>query len=152
VEPLGTESLLQQKLFHHHCLDTQLHRNLGNQGFLCPLLAPYLHHFDPRKPHQSFGCSSPMNEPGSRAAPSFGCFSITIILPGLLPICTRSECLFVFLVCVVCVFPDPLLSDPLAFPPCFLPDALAGILLVSVIVLVHSSTLCVCWHTYLTQT
>jgi len=84
-----------------------------------------------------------MNEPGSRAEPSLGCFSITIILPDLLHICTRCESLFVFLVHTFVVNFDAflanrLLSDPLAFARRFLPGALAGLLLVS-IVLVHNS-------------
>jgi len=77
-------------------------------------------------------------EPGSRAEPSFGCFSITIILPGLLPICTRSESLFVFLVRTFFVdfdafLADRLLPDPLAFPRRFLPALAAGLLLVSIL-------------------
>jgi len=81
-------------------------------------------------------------EPGSNAEPSFGCFSITIILPGLLPICTWSESLFVFLVRTFFVdfdafLADRLLPDPLAFARRFLPS-LAGLLLVS-IVLVRST-------------
>jgi len=76
-------------------------------------------------------------EPASRAEPSFGCFSITIILPGLLPICTRSESLFVFLVCTFVVdfdafLADRLLPDPLALAQRFLP-ALTGLLLVSIL-------------------
>jgi len=76
-------------------------------------------------------------EPASRAEPSFGCFSITIILPGLLPICTRSESLFVFLVRTFVVnfdafLADRLLPDPLAFARRFLP-ALTGLLLVSIL-------------------
>jgi len=78
-----------------------------------------------------------MKEPGSRAEPSFGSFSITIILPGLLPICTRSESLFVFLVRTFFVnfaafLADRLLPAPLAFARRFLP-ALAGLLLVSIV-------------------
>jgi len=76
-------------------------------------------------------------EPSSRAEPSFGCFSITIILPGLLPICTRSESLFVFLVRTFVVdfdafLADRLLPDPLALARRFLP-ALTGLLLVSIL-------------------
>jgi len=83
------------------------------------------------------------NEPGSRAEPSSGCFLIAVILPGLLPICTRSKSLFVLLVYTFVVdfdafLPDPLMPDPLTFARRFLPCALAGPLLVS-IVLVHGS-------------
>ena len=88
------------------------------------------------------------NEPGSRVEPSFGCFSITIVLPGLLPICTRSESLFVFLVRTFFVdfdafLADRLLPDPLAFARRFLPP-LAGLLLVS-IVLVRSTGVTLVW-------
>jgi len=87
-------------------------------------------------------------EPGSRAEPSFGCFLITIILPGLLPICTRSESLFVVLVRTFVVDFDAFLADrllpaPLAFARPFLP-ALAGLLLVS-IVLVGSTGCTLVW-------
>jgi len=88
------------------------------------------------------------NEPGSRAEPSLGCFSIAIILPDLLPICTRSKSLFVFLVCTFVVdfdafLADRLLPDPLTFAHRFLPSALAGLLLVSIL-LVRSSWCLVC--------
>jgi len=54
-------------------------------------------------------------EPGSRVEPSLGCFSITIILPDLLPICTRSESLFVFLVHTFIVETVLMPSWPIAY-------------------------------------
>ena len=83
------------------------------------------------------GENSCTNEPGSRTEPSFGCFSTTIDLPGLLPICTRSESLLVVLVRRAFFFSDPpFLALPLAFPRRFL--LFSGLLLVAGAILFDS--------------